>query len=100
MIESVRLKTSIASPDWSYVKGDEAVVGDKIDHDEAVRWVKAGIADVEKGKMPAEPEEPVGAEQLTAEQSTEEAGQPEPTPSPEPEEAPKATDKPKRTKNK
>lgn len=54
MIKSVRLKTGIAAPNWSYAPGDIAKVGDKIDQEEAVRWIKAGIADLESGEMPKE----------------------------------------------
>jgi len=57
MIKSIKLKTGIASPEWSYSPGDVVEVGDKIDREEAARWIKAGIAELESSETPKQNEE-------------------------------------------
>lgn len=52
MIKSIRLKTGIAAPDWSFAPGDVVKIGDKIDEAEAVRLINADVAELESGEIP------------------------------------------------
>jgi hypothetical protein len=85
MIEAVRLKKGIASPDWSFSQGDIAKVGDKIDEKEALRWIEAGIAELVTGEMDQNgPEKPKKAEDEApvSEQEQQDQGNPAEPPQP------------------
>lgn len=67
MARRIRLKVSIASAAWSYAPGDELEVGVNIDAEEAIRWLKAGIAEaVERRSETATAEPPENAMLPTA----------------------------------